>query len=637
MQIDKRNGNICFNDENHIYFDVNDDSKKYISVTTLIEKFAPKFDRDFWSKYKALEKLLPKDSWNIEKKSLLNTKVFNMELLDTYNISENDFNKVQQDILDTWDSENRKSCERGTKIHAQMENSFYKNPNNSYLKKFGIGGKFECKKDYYDLDTEYGIYPEYLIYRDSPDGVLHLAGQVDLIIKSGNELVIADWKGLPLDTPIATESGFKSMSELEIGDKVFDKDGNLCNVIVKSSIHNNPCYKIEFDNSESIVADCDHRWLVSFSTSKSSRWHGDWREQVMTTEEIAVYLESLGDKKSSHDIPKICNCKPLNCSEKNLPIDPYVLGCWLGDGSKSCGIITNETNNVWGEIQSRGYEIGPNLSGEDRCEMRTVYGLRTGLRQLNLIGNKHIPNIYIRASYEQRLDLLRGLMDTNGYYHPKRKRFVMETNQEWQMQDLCKLLGTLGIKPSVFEQVTKLNGKEYPGWQINFSMMELNPFLSRNQEIEFPTKDKCSFRVIKSVTPCDTVPTQCIQVDSPSHTFLAGYTCIVTHNTNKKIDLKGGFDTKTKSSVKMNFPLNSLEECNYNHYQLQLSTYAWMLQKINPDFVIKDLILCHFDHEGNETIYHCNYLKHEVELMLAYYKKQLLLEKQRNKRKRIEY
>ena len=636
MKADKQYGTMCFAEDTHTYWNT-EHNGKYISVTTLIEKFGEDFNSDFWSKYKVLEKLLPPDSWKIEKKSLLATKRFNKEILDLYDISENDFNKVQQDILDEWDKTNREACERGSKIHAEIEGSFYKNTNPGMLKKLGIGGKFECKKGYADLDLEYGIYPEYLIYRDSPDGVLHLAGQIDLLIKQGNEITLADWKGLPLDTPIPTEFGFKNMEDLKVGDRVFDKDGNLCNVTVKSSVHNNPCYKINFDNAESIIADCDHRWLVSFSTSKTSRWHGEWREQVMTTEEILVYLESLGNNRQATKIPKIRNCKPLNCNNIELPIDPYVLGCWLGDGSKQCGIITNETNNIWREIESRGYEIGPNLNGEDRCEMRTIYGLRTGLRQLNLIGNKHIPDIYLRASYEQRLDLLRGFMDTDGYYHPKRKRFVMETNQEWQMRDLIKLLGTLGIKASVFEQVTKLNGKEYPGWSVNFSTIDLNPFLSRNQEIEFPKMDKCSFRVIKSVEPCNMVPTQCIQVDSPSHTYLAGHSCIVTHNTNKEIKQKGGFDTQTKSTVKMKYPLNNLEECNFSHYELQLSTYAWMLQKINPDFIIKDLILVHFDHDGNQTIYHCEYRKKEVERMLIFYKKELLRELQKAKRKRIEY
>lgn len=300
MKIDKQNGNVAFENDSHTYWNVND-GEKYISVTTLIGKYEQPYDRDFWSAYKALEKLLPKDSWTIEKKSLLSTKKFNKEILDLYNISELDFNKVQQGILDTWDEENRKSCERGTKIHEEIENSFYEHPKDISLQKFGLGGKFECKKDYSELDLEFGVYPEYLIYRESDDGILRIAGQVDLIVKNGNEITIID------------------------------------------------------------------------------------------------------------------------------------------------------------------------------------------------------------------------------------------------------------------------------------------------------------------------------------------------HKTNKKIELKSGFDTATRSSTKMKFPLNHLMDCNFYHYTLQLSTYAWMLQKINPDFVIKDLILNHYDHQGNNTLYHCEYLKKDVEKMLAHYKKELILEKQRNKRKRIEY
>ena len=87
----------------------------------------------------------------------------------------------------------------------------------------------------------------------------------------------------------------------------------------------------------------------------------------------------------------------------------------------------------------------------------------------------------------------------------------------------------------------------------------------------------------------------------------------------------------------MKAPLGHLDDCNFNHYTLQLSTYAWMLQKINPDFVIKDLILIHFDHNDNQTIYHVDYLKDDVERMLSAYKRDVRLEKSQAKRKPIEY
>jgi len=301
MKYDKVNKEVGFIESTHTYKNLNDDSIQYTSVTTLIGKYENEFDKEFVSKYKALEKLLPSDVWKKEKGAIWKNHKIPKDFLEVYDINENDFNRVQQDILDEWAAINKESCERGTKIHAELENSFYKAGNNVTLQKFGIGGKFQCKKDYSELDLEYGVYPEYLIYYDNPKLDLHIAGQIDLIVKNNNEITIID------------------------------------------------------------------------------------------------------------------------------------------------------------------------------------------------------------------------------------------------------------------------------------------------------------------------------------------------HKSNKKIDLKGFYDSSIRSEKKMKYPLGTLGDCNYNHYQLQLSTYAWMLQKLNPNFVIKDLILNHYDHEGKNTLYHCTYLKDDVEKMLKHFAKQQKLEKQKKKYERIEY
>ena len=211
--ITKQNGNIAFVEETHKYFDVTNPDAVFTSVTTMIHEYTQPFDKDFWSAYKALEKLLPKDKWNVEKKSLLNTKKFDKVLLEMHEINENDFNREQQFILDEWDNENRKSCERGTKIHADLENSFYQKKENIDISKFEIGGKFECRKDYSDLDIENGIYPEYLISRVSEDGKLRIAGQIDLLVKKGNKIIIADWK---TNKEIKTKSFFNSSTKTSV-------------------------------------------------------------------------------------------------------------------------------------------------------------------------------------------------------------------------------------------------------------------------------------------------------------------------------------------------------------------------------------------------------------------------------------
>lgn len=638
MKIDKQNGNVCFNDENHCYWNIND-NEKYISVTTLIHQFTQPFDKDFWSAYKALEKLIPKDSWAIEKKSLLNSKKFDKSILDLYNISELEFNKTQQEILDEWDNENRKSCERGTKIHEELEYSFYNNPHNISLQKFGIGGKFECKKDYSELDLEYGVYPEYLIYRESDDGILRIAGQVDLIIKSGNEITIVDHKGLPLDTEIPTENGWTTMRNLKVGDKVFDKDGKLCTVIIKSEVHHNPCYTINFSKDFSITADCDHRWLVYFSTHPNTKYHGNPREEIMTTKELYEYLKTY-NPKNQFQIPKIQLNNILSTEEKDLPIDPYILGLWLGDGTASCGQITQELNSkAWDIIRSKGYELSENQEKREgvHAERRTVYGLMSLLNQNNLLNNKHIPEIYQRGSVEQRIALIRGLMDADGFYSKSNGRFVMSTTHKWQSDGLIKLLSSLGIKASENILVRSNGYKENAVYyDVKFDTKLFNPFLCRNQEV-IGKETKNKYWSIRSVVPTETVPTQCIMVDSPSHTYLCTKHMLVTHNTNKEIKTKGTYNKATRGTYNMKYPLNNLPDINFYHYTMQLSTYAWMLQKINPNFVIKDLILNHYDHDGKNTLYHCEYLKSEVEKMLYFYKKQVILEREKAKRKRIEY
>ena len=642
MKYDKINGRVGFREADHYYGNLDDESIKYTSVTTLIEKYGKEFDKEFVSKYKALEKLIPSDIWKKEKGGIWKLHKIPAEFLEVHDISEEQLNKTQQLILDEWAEINRVSCERGTKIHAKLENSFYDAGTNITLKKFGIGGKFTCKKNYNDLDLEYGIYPEYLIYYDNPKINLHIAGQIDLIVKNGNNIYIIDHKGLPLDTPILTSKGWSTMEQLKVGDKVFDKDGNLCNITVKSEIHHNPCYKIKFDNSESIVCDIDHRWLISFKLNYKSKNHPDgYKHVVMTTMELKEYLNSI-EKRNTYNIPKILNAKPLNTEKSILPLDPYILGVWLGDGSKDCGIITQSSDSlIWEEIKARGYEIGENLNHDPEREgtdMRTIFNIRGILNSLGVLNNKHIPESYLLASYEDRLDLLRGLMDTDGYYHPKRKRFVMTTSFDWQMEGMKQLLSSLGCKVSIFREIHKCDGKEFPGWNINFTTDKFNPFLIRNQEIGNPvTKDNNSFRNIEFIEEVETVPTQCIAVDSPSHTYLCTHSLIVTHNTNKKIDLKGFYNSSTRSSEKMKYPLTNISNCNFNIYQLQLSTYAWMLQKLNPDFVIKRLFLNHYDHEGNNTIYECQYLKDDVEKMLKHFVKQNKLEKQKAKYARIEY
>lgn len=196
MKIDKSNGNVKYNDEEHLYWD---DNGKFISVTTLIGKFCQPFDSDYWSSYKAIERVLDKETFKIAKKDLQNNVSID-KIIEAFDIDREDFNSAKQDILDEWQKKNIEACERGTKIHADLEHSFTKKKETD-MKKYGLGGKFLIntndslnKSNIELLDIDKGVFPEYLIYRTSDDNKFRLAGQIDLLIKDGNDIYIRDYK-----------------------------------------------------------------------------------------------------------------------------------------------------------------------------------------------------------------------------------------------------------------------------------------------------------------------------------------------------------------------------------------------------------------------------------------------------------
>lgn len=194
-KVDKENDTTIYSDEQHVYIDKNDNNK-FISVTTLIHNYTQEFDEEFWSAYKALESLLDEETFSILKKTLLSTKKFNSKILTKLNIDKEEFTSKQNEIKQEYTRKREESCIRGTEIHATFENSFY-NRTNFDFNKYGykdLAGDFECKKNYYKLDLENGVYPEFLISLTSRDGLLKIAGQIDLLIKRGNDIYVVDWK-----------------------------------------------------------------------------------------------------------------------------------------------------------------------------------------------------------------------------------------------------------------------------------------------------------------------------------------------------------------------------------------------------------------------------------------------------------
>ena len=631
MKIDKENDVVAYNDAEHKYIEKST-GMVCVSATSLIHKFTQPFDATFWSCAKALEALVTPEQFASVKEELYRKKKFDDKYVTKFGIQPEEFIQKKYEILDAWKTKNEVACERGTAIHKMHEDR-HMSGNTKELQHLGLGGTFKLYTTNKIIPRESGIYPELLMHRISEDGKLRIAGQADLVIIDGTDVHLLDYKGLCIETPIFTTKGFKLLKDITKSDIIFDKDGNETKILNISDVHYNPCYKIKFDNGEEIIADHEHRWLISFHRSK-----GKFKDRVLNTVELKEALEVYKEKNNNYFLPKIINAKPLNTEyNEDLPIDPYILGYWLGDGTSAAGSVTAMNQDFWKEVIKRGYTYGEHIGGKDKCEMRTIFGLSTELRNLNLLNNKHIPDLYLLASYEQRLDLLRGFMDADGYYNPTRKRFVMATTREKQADYLIGLLSTLGVKPTKIYAKKYCNKKEFDGWDVTFTMKD-NPFLIRNQDkIEYPKTDKASFRVIKSVELIETIPTKCLEVDSPSHTFLAGYGLLPTHNTNAEIKKSSYYNPTTRQRQMMQYPLNNIQDCNYMHYQLQLSLYMWMILKAHPELTPKSLTIIHYDHKDKMTLYDIPYLEKDVERMLAYYKGKMIKEEMYEKLKPIEY
>lgn len=191
-KVDNENEDTIFNDEYHLYINKKE-GYKYISATTLIRLYEQPYDSDFWSMYKAFERIVDPEIWAKYRSVFLEHKRYSDKSFTVLGIDKNDALEMQKQILQEWENKKNESCARGTKIHAEREEFLYDN-GAVCLQKFGIGGTLPSYKGVHKLDAENGIFPEYFISWTSEDGILKIAGMSDIVIKNGDEVIIGDWK-----------------------------------------------------------------------------------------------------------------------------------------------------------------------------------------------------------------------------------------------------------------------------------------------------------------------------------------------------------------------------------------------------------------------------------------------------------
>lgn len=352
-------------------------------------------------------------------------------------------------------------------------------------------------------------------------------------------------KALALDTEVPTPSGWRTMGDLRPGDFVFDERGQSCLVISATDVLlRRPCRRVLLSDGTTIVADVGHRWLTS---TKAERKRGA-AANIRTTAQIQASLRCR-DEWQHH----IALCAPVQYPEQSLPIDPYVFGIWLGDGTTNKAEVTvgaRDDDVILGEIRAAGYAVWPatnphsfRIGGTCPGRVGRLRDARTGrytgdgslsttLRTIGVLRDKHVPHRYLIGSVAQRLALLQGLMDSDGHVdNYGRCEFV--SCREALADAVVELAASLGLRPTKRKKRALLNGVDCGlAYQVKFTPRLAVFRLARKLARVKADHHAHRHRAIVGIEPMPSVPVRCIQVASPRGLFLVGRTYVPTHNSS---------------------------------------------------------------------------------------------------------
>lgn len=355
-------------------------------------------------------------------------------------------------------------------------------------------------------------------------------------------------KDLQEDVLVYTKNSIKKIKDIQIGEEIFGYDGKLTKVINKVNYSDQLQYKVTLKDGRFIECGGGHLWNIIDNKGK---------EKVLSLNDIYKdYKLTRSDKQPSYRY-FIPYSKPINYEENILIIEPYYLGLWLGDGnSHNTGITTLD-----GEIlqylvelkKSYNLEISINYNKNKSCPTFILTKTRETkkndlfekLKELNLIKNKHIPEEYFYSSIYQRMELLRGLMDTDGTIGKLGNIEFSNTNYQL-IKDVVRLLNSLGIRNSISKRmgsytkngVKKLTKENYRVKILSSEkIFNIQRKLDRlNNNLKSYSKGNREKVAIVNIEPLEVKPSVCIEVDNDKKLFLAG-DYIVTHNSYMGADI----------------------------------------------------------------------------------------------------
>lgn len=342
-------------------------------------------------------------------------------------------------------------------------------------------------------------------------------------------------------TPVLATAGWTTHGALKPGDFVFHPSGRPVEVLGVSA-PDMATVEVELTDGAVIKVHPAHEWTV-FDRRKH-RW------RTVETSELATAALTHGEigvrgGRYMYQLPLIA---PLEFPEAALPMAPYALGAWLGDGTSTKPWITHAKGDapVIDAITACGYApsrvyvhrttgVHSTVFAGPRPNVPSVFWRQ--LRALSLVGNKHIPAPYFQASVQQRLELLAGLIDTDGSVG-KDGRVRFTTAMPQLAHDVERLARELGMRPytQVVAPTTSTSGivGRKNVYVVCFVPPVPVPTRLPRKRIEGKPQKRLAIKAVRAAPP---EKGRCIQVDSPDGLYLVGHNLTPTHNSQLASDM----------------------------------------------------------------------------------------------------
>jgi hypothetical protein len=354
----------------------------------------------------------------------------------------------------------------------------------------------------------------------------------------GKEFVVTGHgaKALSLDTKVTVLDGaHKTIEHVAVGDYVWAPHGRATRVIGKSEVFHRPMYALTLEDGRSVKVCEDH--LNSIVVKMNPHNKATYVDMVLPTKELLEYdLQHVRVRQCKGKPPRITrenllfirNTAPVDYSPKKYKIDPYTLGLLLGDGSfkkDGSSILTGHVDDFNEYVMKLPDTLGKPYIDKRNTNVMSVAikGISKEIRKLGLIGHgnyKRIPPSYLIGGVEQRIELLRGLMDSDGSIQ-KNGRMDFCSNSEVLVDQVSSLVRSLGGTTK-----KRKMGKAY---RIEV-WIDINPFFLSRKANRFTGTRVKPLVAIVSITPIADEPSQCIMVEDENHEFLVN-DYIRTHNT----------------------------------------------------------------------------------------------------------